>query len=135
MTASTVISTLMPTLSPEVAAAVPAPAARPPASDQFHESAVAQVAGAVHYIDDLPRCAAPCTPRPFLPHPCARQAAGRGQHGSGAPCPAWWTWCWRVDIPGDPMLAAFAGDEPVFALDTMAGSPWARWWAWYLPKR
>eukprot|EP01030_Chromulinospumella_sphaerica_P021093 gene21093-21021_t len=44
----------MPTLSPEVAAAVPAPRGPAAGVNQFHESAVAQVAGAVHYIDDLP---------------------------------------------------------------------------------
>ncbi|NBW51441.1 MAG: hypothetical protein EBR49_15410, partial [Betaproteobacteria bacterium] len=44
MSATPFNPSLTPTLSPEVAAGV----------NQFHESAVAQVAGAVHYIDDLP---------------------------------------------------------------------------------
>jgi xanthine dehydrogenase large subunit len=110
--------------------AEPAAAPRPaPAAEQggtapaagvsrFHESARAQVAGAATYIDDIPEVrgtlhAAPvCSP---VAHGILRKldaSAALAVPGVRAVIDA-------GDIPGDTTLAAFAHDEPVFALDTV----------------
>ncbi|MDH4449019.1 MAG: xanthine dehydrogenase molybdopterin binding subunit [Rhodoferax sp.] len=96
------------------------PAPRGPAAgvNQFHESAVAQVAGAVHYIDDLPEVRGTLYAAPIL----STHAHGtlRGVDSSAARAmPGVVDVVLAQDIPGDPMLAAFAGDEPVFAMDTV----------------
>jgi len=84
----------------------------------FHESARAQVAGAATYIDDIPEVrgtlhAAPvCSP---VAHGILRKldaSAALALPGVRAVIDA-------GDIPGDTTLAAFAHDEPVFALDTV----------------
>ncbi len=84
----------------------------------MHESARAQVAGAVAYIDDLPLlhgslCAAPV---------CSPVAHGR-LRGIGASAalaqPGVRAVITHRDIPGDPVLAAFAHDEPVLPSDTV----------------
>jgi xanthine dehydrogenase large subunit len=83
-----------------------------------HESAVAQVAGAVHYIDDLPEVRGTLHAAPIL----STQAHGRlkGVDASAARAmPGVVDVILARDIPGDAMLAAFAGDEPVFATDTV----------------
>ena len=87
-------------------------------SSPFHESAAAQVAGAVHYIDDMPELRGTLHAAPIL---------SNHAHGKllGVDCAAALAMPGVVDvvlaqdIPGDPMLAAFAGDEPVFAMDTV----------------
>ena len=85
---------------------------------RFHESARAQVAGAATYIDDIPEVrgtlhAAPvCSP---VAHGILRKldaSAALALPGVRAVIDA-------GDIPGDTTLAAFAHDEPVFALDTV----------------
>jgi xanthine dehydrogenase large subunit len=87
-------------------------------SSLAHESAAAQVAGAVHYIDDLPEVRGTLHAAPIL----SPQAHGKLL---GVDCTAALAMPGVVDvilardIPGDPMLAAFAGDEPVFAMDTV----------------
>ena len=79
-----------------------------------HESARAQVTGSAAYVDDVPEWqgtlhAAPITSRVAhgrLLGVDAREAlAMPGVHGVVL----------AADIPGDPMLAAFAHDEPIFA--------------------
>jgi xanthine dehydrogenase large subunit len=83
-----------------------------------HESAVAQVAGAVHYIDDLPDVRGTLHAAPIL----STQAHGKllGVDATAAlAVPGVVDVILAKDIPGDPMLAAFAGDEPVFAMDTV----------------
>ena len=91
-----------------------------PAAGQsrFHESARAQVAGTATYIDDIPEVrgtlhAAPvCSP---VAHGILRKldaSAALALPGVRAVIDA-------GDIPGDTTLAAFAHDEPVFALDTV----------------
>ncbi len=118
MTASPMNSTLMPTLSPEVAAAVPAPRGPAAGVNQFHESAVAQVAGAVHYIDDLPEVRGTLYAAPILSTHAHGKLLGVDSTTARA-MPGVVDVVLAEDIPGDPMLAAFAGDEPVFALDTV----------------
>ncbi|MDM7950021.1 xanthine dehydrogenase molybdopterin binding subunit [Hydrogenophaga sp.] len=94
------------------------PALRAAGQSQPHESARAQVEGAATYIDDIPEVrgtlhAAPvCSP---VAHGILRGvdvSATLAMPGVRAVIDA-------GDIPGDPMLAAFAHDEPVFALDTV----------------
>jgi xanthine dehydrogenase large subunit len=87
-------------------------------SSLAHESAAAQVAGAVHYIDDLPELRGTLHAAPIL----STQAHGRllGVDARAARAmPGVVDVILSHDIPGDPMLAAFAGDEPVFAMDTV----------------
>ncbi|RFO97688.1 xanthine dehydrogenase molybdopterin binding subunit [Rhodoferax lacus] len=87
-------------------------------SSLAHESAAAQVAGAVHYIDDLPEVRGTLHAAPIL----STQAHGklRAVDASAAlAMPGVVAVILARDIPGDPMLAAFAGDEPVFAMDTV----------------
>ncbi|NWF46464.1 xanthine dehydrogenase molybdopterin binding subunit [Hydrogenophaga sp. D2P1] len=93
-------------------------ALRAAGQSRFHESARAQVAGTATYIDDIPEVrgtlhAAPvCSP---VAHGILRKldaSAALALPGVRAVIDA-------GDIPGDTTLAAFAHDEPVFALDTV----------------
>ena len=83
-----------------------------------HESAVAQVAGAATYVDDIPEVRGTLYAAPIL----STQAHGklRGVDTSAARAlPGVRDVILARDIPGNPMLAAFAGDEPIFAIDTV----------------
>ena len=83
-----------------------------------HESAAAQVTGSVAYIDDLPEVRGTLHAAPIL----STVAHGRLLGVNVAPAlamPGVVDVVLACDIPGDPMLAAFAGDEPVFATDTV----------------
>ncbi len=83
-----------------------------------HESAVAQVAGAATYMDDIPEIRGTLHAAPIL----STVAHGRllGVETCAAlVMPGVVGVVLAQDIPGDPMLAAFAGDEPVFARDTV----------------
>ncbi|MFN3376136.1 MAG: molybdopterin cofactor-binding domain-containing protein, partial [Burkholderiaceae bacterium] len=84
----------------------------------IHESARAQVAGRVHYIDDLPEVRGTLYAAPI----CSPVAHGR-LHGVDASAalalPGVRTVVLAGDVPGDPILAAFAHDEPIFARDTV----------------
>ncbi len=79
-----------------------------------HESAAAQVAGAVHYVDDIPEVAGTLHAAPVL-----SQVAHGTLHGLDASAalalPGVVAVLTAADVPGDPMLAAFAHDEPVLA--------------------
>jgi len=83
-----------------------------------HESARAQVAGGATYIDDMPVLRGTLYAAPIL----SSIAHGR-LHGldcsAALALPGVRGIVQATDIPGDPMLAAFAGDEPVFATDTV----------------
>jgi xanthine dehydrogenase large subunit len=83
-----------------------------------HESAHAQVAGAAHYIDDLPEVKGTLYAAPIL----SPVAHGRLNGLDTAPAlamPGVRAVVLAQDIPGDPVLAAFAHDEPIFATDTV----------------
>ena len=118
MSAAPLTSSALPSLSPTVLEAVPTP--RGPASgvNQFHESAVAQVAGAVHYIDDLPEVRGTLHAAPILSNVAHGKLLGVDASAALAMSGVV-SVVLSADIPGDPMLAAFAGDEPVFAMDTV----------------
>ena len=96
------------------------PASRGPAAgvSQAHESAVAQVAGAVHYIDDMPEVRGTLYAAPILSTVAHGKLLGVDSTAARA-MPGVVDVLLSADIPGDPMLAAFAGDEPVFAMDTV----------------
>jgi xanthine dehydrogenase large subunit len=84
----------------------------------FHESARAQVAGAVNYIDDIPEVKGTLFAAPILSTvahgrllgvDAAAALAMPGVHGVVL----------AADVPGDPLLATFVHDEPIFAVDTV----------------
>ncbi len=83
-----------------------------------HESARAQIAGVAPYIDDLPEVCGTLHGAPIL----STVAHGR-LHGVDASAalamPGVQAVVLAADVPGAAMLAAFAGDEPVFAIDTV----------------
>ena len=83
-----------------------------------HESAAAQVAGAATYVDDITEVRGTLYAAPIL-SPVAHGAL-RAVSGTAALALAGVRGLvLAADIPGDPMLAAFAGDEPVFARGTV----------------
>ena len=97
----------------------PQKAAKPAAGQSlYHESAAAQVAGAVHYIDDLPEVRGTLHAAPILSTHAHGTLRGVDTRAARA-MPGVVDVVLAQDIPGDTMLAAFAGDEPVFATDTV----------------
>ncbi len=83
-----------------------------------HESARAQIAGAASYIDDLPELRGTLHAAPILStHAHGHLRAVDSQVARAMPGVVGVVL--SQDIVGDPMLAAFAGDEPVFAIDTV----------------
>ncbi|MDA8447035.1 xanthine dehydrogenase molybdopterin binding subunit [Paracidovorax valerianellae] len=95
----------------------PAPA-RTMGRSHPHESARAQVAGSAHYIDDLPEVKGTLYAAPIL----SAVAHGRleGVDATAAlALPGVRGVVLSADVPGDKLLAAFAHDEPVFAIDTV----------------
>ncbi|MFM1907751.1 MAG: xanthine dehydrogenase molybdopterin binding subunit [Pseudomonadota bacterium] len=85
---------------------------------QPHESARAQVAGAVTYIDDIAEVRGTLHAAPIL----STVAHGklRGVDASAALGLAGVRGVVLAgDVPGDTLLASFAGDEPIFAIDTV----------------
>ena len=114
------MNTLNTTVKAEHLRDLPSPA-KPQAAagvSRPHESAVAQVAGGATYIDDMPELRGTLHAAPIL----STVAHGRllGVDATAAlAMPGVRDVILSRDIPGDPMLAAFAGDEPVFAIDTV----------------
>nr|WP_315243734.1 xanthine dehydrogenase molybdopterin binding subunit [uncultured Albidiferax sp.] len=87
-------------------------------SSQPHESARAQVAGAAHYVDDLPEVRGTLFAAPILSTVAHGALKGVDSRAARA-MPGVQAVILSQDIPGDKMLAAFAHDEPVFAIDTV----------------
>ena len=84
----------------------------------IHESARAQVAGAAHYIDDLPEVKGTLYAAPILS--TVAHGTLNGVDASAAlALPGVRGVVLAADVPGDKLLAAFAHDEPVFAVDTV----------------
>lgn len=87
-------------------------------SSRFHESARAQVAGAATYIDDIPEVRGTLHAAPV----CSPVAHGRlsgFDTAAALAVPGVRAFVSAADVPGDPLLAAFGHDEPVFAQDTV----------------
>ena len=100
-------------------AALPLTAATPVVGQSpFHESAIAQVRGEATYIDDMPELRGTLYAAPILSrvahgtlHGLDTSAALAAPGVRGVVLPS--------DIPGDPILAAFGQDEPIFAQGTV----------------
>ena len=83
-----------------------------------HESARAQVAGSATYVDDIPEVRGTLHAAPILSTAAYGQL--RGIDASAAlTMPGVRDVILAQDIPGNSMLATFAGDEPIFASDTV----------------
>lgn len=83
-----------------------------------HESARAQVAGQAHYIDDLPELKGTLYAAPIL-SPLAHGRLDAVDASAACALPGVRGVVLAQDIPGDPILAAFAHDEPIFARDSV----------------
>ncbi len=81
-----------------------------------HESARAQVAGSATYVDDIPEVKGTLYAAPILSTVAHGRLRGVDAHAARA-MPGVLGVVLAADIPGDPMLATFAHDEPVFARD------------------
>ena len=84
----------------------------------FHESARAQVAGAVNYIDDIPEVKGTLFAAPILSNVAHGRLLGVDAAAALA-MPGVRGVVLAVDVPGDPLLATFVHDEPIFAMDTV----------------
>ncbi|MBY0408789.1 MAG: xanthine dehydrogenase molybdopterin binding subunit [Burkholderiaceae bacterium] len=84
----------------------------------IHESARAQVAGAAHYIDDLPEVKGTLYAAPILSNVAHGTLNGVDVTAALA-MPGVRGVVLASDVPGDKTLAAFAHDEPVFAHTTV----------------
>ena len=98
----------------EKIALVPAAAGRSVA----HESARAQVAGTAHYVDDLPEVRGTLYAAPILSN-VAHGTLHKVDTAAAQAMPGVQGVVLAADIPGDPILAAFAHDEAIFAIDTV----------------
>ncbi|EER58935.1 xanthine dehydrogenase, molybdopterin binding subunit [Acidovorax delafieldii 2AN] len=84
----------------------------------IHESARAQVAGAAHYIDDLPEIKGTLYAAPIL-STVAHGTLNGVDATAALALPGVRGVVLAQDVPGDKTLAAFAHDEPVFAAGTV----------------
>ena len=87
-------------------------------ASRVHESARAQVAGAATYIDDIPEVRGTLHAAPV----CSPVAHGRlngFDTAAALALPGVRAFVGAADVPGDPILAAFGHDEPVFAQDSV----------------
>ena len=85
---------------------------------QFHESARAQVCGAVTYVDDIAELKGTLYAAPIM----SKVAHGKllsVDCAAALAMPGVVDVVLAADIPGDKILAAFAGDEPIFAQQTV----------------
>ena len=96
------------------------PYANGPASGQSlpHESAAAQIAGAATYVDDILEVRGTLYAAPVLSKVAHGKLRGVDTQAALA-MPGVRAVLLAADVPGHKMLAAFAGDEPVFAQDTV----------------
>ncbi len=85
---------------------------------RFHESARAQVTGAATYVDDIPEIKGTLYAAPILSTVAHGKLLGVDCQAALA-MPGVVDVVLAADIPGDAMLAAFAQDETVFAIDTV----------------
>jgi xanthine dehydrogenase large subunit len=85
----------------------------------FHESARAQVAGVATYVDDIPELKGTLYAAPIMSTVAHGKLLGVDCQAALA-MPGVVDVVLAADIPGDAVLAAFAHDEPIFAVDTVA---------------
>ena len=103
---------------PPPAPASPAPRPQAAGASRFHESARAQVMGAAHYVDDIAELKGTLYAAPILSAVAHGRLVGVDTSAALA-MPGVRDVILARDIPGDPLLASFAHDEPVFARDTV----------------
>ena len=91
---------------------------RRPGGGRFapHESARAQVAGTATYVDDIPEVKGTLHAAPILSTVAHGRLLGVDT-GAALAMPGVRGVVLAQDIPGDPMLATFVHDEPIFAVD------------------
>jgi xanthine dehydrogenase large subunit len=87
-------------------------------TSHLHESALAQVAGAVRYIDDLPEVRGTLHAAPVLSTEAHARLLGVDATAALA-MPGVVTFLSAQDVADHPLLASFAGDEPIFATGTV----------------
>ncbi|MGE4240794.1 MAG: xanthine dehydrogenase molybdopterin binding subunit [Ramlibacter sp.] len=83
-----------------------------------HESARAHVAGSATYIDDIPEIKGTLHAAPILSTVAHGRLRGVDTRAAEA-MPGVRGVLLARDLPADPLLATFAHDEPIFALDTV----------------
>ncbi|MDD0838356.1 xanthine dehydrogenase molybdopterin binding subunit [Curvibacter sp. HBC61] len=106
------------THSPSAAPVAPDAANASCGRSQHHESAAAQVAGAATYIDDIAEVRGTLHASPIL-SPVAHGRLRGVDCSAALAVPGVRDVVLAADVPGDPLLAAFSHDEPVFAFDTV----------------
>ena len=104
--------------TPQAPSTTHAPAFPASGRDALHESARAQVAGAATYIDDMPELQGTLHAAPILSTVAHGKLRGVDARAART-MPGVVAVLLAEDIPGDAMLASFAGDEPIFARDTV----------------
>lgn len=102
--------------APEKFLAKPAAVKTATGHSHFHESARAQVAGAATYIDDIPEVKGTLHAAPILSTVAHGKLRGVDTTQAEA-MPGVRAVLLARDIPGDPILATFVHDEPIFAID------------------
>ena len=83
-----------------------------------HESAAAQITGAATYIDDIPELRGTLHAAPVMSKVAHGKLLGVDTQAALA-LPGVHAVLLAADVPGSKVLAAFAGDEPVLATDTV----------------
>jgi xanthine dehydrogenase large subunit len=83
-----------------------------------HDSAVAQICGNATYLDDIPEVRGTLHAAPILSQVAHGKLLGVDVRAARA-LPGVVDVVLAGDIAGSPMLASFAGDEPIFAQDTV----------------
>lgn len=84
----------------------------------YHESAAAQTQGLAYYIDDLPELLGTLHAAPILSTVAHGKLRGI-QTQAAAKVAGVVGFVTHLDVIGDKMLAAFAHDEPIFAVDSV----------------
>ena len=84
----------------------------------FHESARAQISGVASYVDDMPEVKGTLYAAPIMSSVAHGKLLGVDCQAALA-MPGVVDVVLAADIPGDAVLAAFAHDEPVFAVGTV----------------
>ncbi len=83
-----------------------------------HDSAVAQMTGSATYVDDIPEVRGTLHAAPILSQ-VAHGKLVRVDASAALAMPGVVDVVLAADISGNPMLASFIGDEPIFAKDTV----------------
>lgn len=87
-------------------------------ASRTHESARAQVAGAATYVDDIPEARGTLHAAPIL-SPVAHGRLRGVDTAAALAAPGVRGVVLAADIPGDPVLATFTHDEPIFAIGSV----------------